>query len=50
MHKHIPQITPGTRPYPNYRRVLMSVLLQATHLLPSTNLLNVFVQIVNKLG
>jgi hypothetical protein len=28
-------------PNPNYRRVLMSALLQHTHQLPSTNLLNV---------
>jgi hypothetical protein len=31
---------------PNYRRVLMSALLQDTHQLPSTNLLNVLVQII----
>jgi hypothetical protein len=32
------------------RRVLMRALLQGTHQLPSTNLLKVLVQIVNKLG
>jgi hypothetical protein len=30
--------------------MLISALLQDTHQLPSTNLLNVLVQIVNKLG
>jgi hypothetical protein len=48
--KPTPQITTGTWPNPNYRRVLMTALLQDTHQLPSTNLLNVLVQIVNKLG
>jgi hypothetical protein len=48
--KPTPQITTGTSPNPNYRRVLMSALLQDTHQPPSTNLLNVLVQIVYKLG